>query len=312
MGKPSEEHDGDDEIEISDDKINLDPDAEGDEEDDRGDVVNPEETEENLKKLADEDEEEDEQPEKASKSIPKPRFDEVNEKRIRAEERARILEEENERLRGGKKTEKANDAPKFDFDAKESEYMDALMEGDKEKASQIRKEIKAAERAEYEDSAVSKAEARIMARQAQQSLAEAAEAVIEDYPFLNSKSAKANKDAIAEVVEWRDFYIQRGKSAADALIAAAKKVGPSYVKAKPKADAEDEDEDEKPPKSKLDELRAARLRKNATAANNQPPRLDGGVGNRGTGGKLNVTDMDDETFNGLSEKEKAKLRGDVA
>lgn len=304
MGKPSEDDDGIEEIELNDGSDTGD----GDEEEDRGDVVNPEETEENLKDLADEDEE-DEQPEKAGKGIPKPRFDEVNEKRIRAEERARLAEEELARLRGDKKADKADDKPAFDYDAKEEAYMDALMEGDKDAAKKLRREIDEARRAEFEEAATTKAEARMLQRQAATDLNAAAQAVIEEFPFLDSKSVKANKAAIAEVVEWRDFYISKGHGAADALLKAAEKVGPGY---KPRKASEGEDEDDAPKaKTKLDELRAMRLRKNAAAANRQPARLEGGVGNRGTGGKLNVEEMDEDAFASLTEKEKARMRGDA-
>lgn len=280
------------------------------EEEDRGDVLHPEETDENLRAVADGGKK------AGGNRIPPGRFNEVNEKRIRAEERAALLAAENERLRGGGKGKGGgNDEPAFDFEKKEEEYADAIMEGDKAKAQAIRKEIRAAERKEIEETATTNAYTRIKTEQVKADLAAAAEAVIEDYPFLDSLSGKGNPKAIKDVAEWRDFYIGKGETPAAALMKAAKKIAPLYApkqKAKEK-DAEDDDADQaKGGGSKIDELRRARIRRNAGAANAQPPKLDGGMGNRAASGKVNVAEMSDADFAKLPEKEKAKLRGDIA
>ena len=44
------------------------------------------------------------------------------------------------------KVEDEKEAPEFDFDAKESEYQTLVMEGESEKATQLRKEIREAEK----------------------------------------------------------------------------------------------------------------------------------------------------------------------
>lgn len=310
MGKPSEDDESVTEIDVSDGKAA----EEETDEDDRGDVVNPEETEEALKKLADEDDADDgdaadEAPvgAKGGGAIPKPRFDEVNEKRIRAEERARLAEEEVQRLRGGKAAEKKDDAPAIDLKDLRKQQRAALMEGDEDKAAELDDKIDA----EMERRATERAMSAISESNSRTALADAAAAVIGDFPFLDSKSKGANKEAIDEVVSFRNTYIKAGMSPADALLKAAAKVGKFYAPKK-KADADEDDEEPTVAKSKIDELKAARLKKNAAAANAQPSRLDGGVGNRGTGGKLNVADMDEDTFSKLTEKDKARMRGDIA
>lgn len=311
MGK----HDDDDveEINLQDGQTADDLD-EGSEDEDRGDVVNPEETEENLKKLADEDEDEDEtddegeaEPDgKSPKMIPKSRFDEVNERRIRAEERLKMLDEQ--RATAAKGAEEEAPAA-VDLKDLRKQQRAALMEGDEDKAAELDEQIDA----EVERRATLRAVANLSESQAKAELKAAAAAVIEDYPFLDSTSRAANKEAIAEVVAFRDSYISRGMGHAEALMKAAEKVGKFYAPAKSKkvADEDDEDDDPKSAKTKIDELRERRLRKNAKTANQQPARLEGGVGNRGTGGKLNIEDMDDDQFSRLSEKDKAKARGDL-
>jgi hypothetical protein len=47
---------------------------------------------------------------------------------------------------------------------------------------------------------------------------------LKKYPWLNDKGDEADDDAIEEVVVWRNHYIGKGKTPADALREAAAKV----------------------------------------------------------------------------------------
>lgn len=167
-----------------------------------------------------------------SASVPHSRFNEVNEQkkraeaerdqereaRIRAEERARLLEEQ--RIGAAKPAEAP--APAFDLAAKRKEYREAVLEGDDERANKIEDEID-----EYQ---AGRTEARVRAGlkedAARAEIQAAAESVVAEYPFLNSTVATCNKEALAEVIEFRDYYISKGKAPAAALTEAVKRLKP--------------------------------------------------------------------------------------
>lgn len=288
---------------------------------DRGDELPDEPSEEDLKRIAGEDDE-GQQPESdesdegeeaggrkgGSSYIPYSRFAEINERRIRAEERARLLEEELQRAKGAAQPaaegKPADDKPAFDFDAKEEEYAQALMDGDTKLAAAIRKEINDEIRRQAEEQAAANAEMRLLARQAQEAFQKAVTESIEKYPFLDKNSPQAHPKAISEVVEWRDFYISKGKSPAEALRQAVKRIAPAYAGGSRQGDADDEGVE-----SPRNRLKAA-LERNANHANRQPARLAGGVGDRSDAAKLHIEDLSDDEFDALPEKVKRQLRGD--
>lgn len=330
MGKRSAE---DEELNISDDGAEEGEQGQEEEEEggaeDRGDNPNPEETTENLEAVAgSKEEEEEEEPEgddKRSKTVPHARFHEVNEQAKRDRARMLELEEENARLRGGapaKKTAAAEadgeeESGAFDFDAKEEAYADALMEGDKKKAAAIRREVNAEIQRQAEASSAARVRQEIETRATKSAFDAVVKETIEKYPFLDAKGEDADKEAIAEVVEWRDFYIGKGDAPAIALRKAAERVAKPKIQAKAEA-ADEEEDDGKGDESKkkgdtLAQLRQQRiLKRNAEAANRQPPKGgDAGVGNRATTATaLDVEEMTEAEFDKLPEKEKKRLRGD--
>lgn len=310
-----------------DDDVETELDLGDDEEEladaDRGDDAPEDPSDEDLKAVAgDDDDDEDEgddadDEDKGSKHVPHARFNEVNEKRIRAEERARLLEEENARLKGGGKAKESDgeeETPAVDLKALRKQRNEALMEGDSDKAAELDEQIDAEVERRAVEKAAAAAETSILTRQARQEFAGAVAESIEKYPFLDAKGEQANAKAIAEVVEWRDFYIAKGKSPAEALRQAVGKVGPQYAPKKGgKADADDDDdgdEGDDGAESRAALRRKLALRRNADAANRQPAR-PGGVGERSSAAKLKVEDLSDDEFDKLPEKAKRELRGDA-
>jgi len=77
------------------------------------------------------------------KWMPKARFDEVNERRKAAEAKLAEIEQRQQAAQQA-------DEGTFDFDAKEKEHAEAVLDGDVDKAIAIRKEIREAEQALYE------------------------------------------------------------------------------------------------------------------------------------------------------------------
>ena len=285
---------------------------------DRGDVVDPALTQENLRAVvnsggqADGSQGTTEKDEDAGshsfQGIPKARFNEVNERR-------KALETENEDLRrqlAERNTsatastaatttskEPAEQKP-FDVDAKEQEYAAALIDGDTALAGKIRKEINAHIISEAE----SRADAKVEARTQQQLLKDEVAATLKEYPWLNEQDGA---DALDLIVAKRDADIARGKAPHLALRDAVAKVAPRFSpianKGTPVGFAGGAQEKDTRP-AKANERGAADSLK-------QPAPIGGaGVGDRAGGGQPDVDDMTDEQFAALSDAEKRRLRGD--
>lgn len=248
-------------------------------------------------------------------AVPYSRFKEVNDEARTSRERLLQLEEENARLKGQvpAKEDKPKDEPKaYDFDAAEDRYMDAVLDGDKDKAKTIRAEIRAEERRANEAeakklAATSTAEERERVRQELEAerTAEVLDGIYEKYPFLDHAAKGANKEAIQEVVDLRDVYVSRGMPFSKAIAQAAERVGKLYAPEK-KADDDGRKKDEPSP---ADRRAQDQRQRNATAELDQPSRMNGS-GQRSRLGELDIEKMSDADFDKLTKEELAELRGD--
>ena len=234
----------------------------------------PETNEEAGEPAAEADETQDEAPEAAATEeetppakrdpvIPRARFDEVNAKLHAAREEA-------EQLRAALEAKASPEpASAVDVDALEDQYFEAILEGDKDKAKGLRSKINAEIYNKAEAASTAAVSASLSQREAKTSFEKAVAQTVTDFPFLDSNSPESSPEAIAEVVEWRDFYIAKGDSPASALQKAAQKVAPLYATASP---------DTQPPAT--DKRKQAAVANAAKANAAQPPRVDAGVGNR--------------------------------
>lgn len=231
---------------------------------------------------------EDPQPER-SPVIPRARFDEVNAK-LHAER------EENERLRReieqSRPQQQAPQQDQVDIDELEDRIFDLMMEGDKAGVKELRAQINAELVARAERSAAAKLTTELSQREQETALQSVAQAVIQAYPFLDHTGAAANKQAIDDVVEWRDFYVAKGDPLPVALQKAAEKVGPMYANAEPAAVPQDT-------------RKAAALARNAQAANAQPPATVAGIGNRAAPSVPKIETQQD--WESLSQSERDRL-----
>ena len=209
--------------------------------------------------------EEETPPAKRDPVIPRARFDEVNAKLHAAREEAEQLRAA---LAARESAPQAKEAP-IDVDALEDAYFEAILEGDKDKAKTIRAQINAEIYQKAEAVSAETVAKRITEREVQSSFAQAVSHTVEAYPFLDSNSPDANAEAIADVVEWRDFYISKGEAPAIALQRAANKVAPLYSR-----------QSELVAEPVVDKRKQQAMVNGAKAAAAQPPRVDAGVGNR--------------------------------
>ena len=209
----------------------------------------------------DDDEPEEPHP-KRDTVIPRARFDEVNAKLHAEREEAARLRAELEALT--KKPEPTDN----NIDALEDEYFEAMIAGDKGKAKEIRATINAEIFTRAQAASEETVTATLTQREMQTSFSKAVEQTVKAYPFLDSTKPEANAEAIAEVVEWRDFFIAKGESPAVALQKAAGKVAPLYAaKSEPTPPA-------------VDTRKQKAVEVAAKTANAQPPSVEAGVGNR--------------------------------
>ena len=187
--------------------------------------------------------------------IPRARFDDVN-ARLHAER------EETARLRSELAARQEQpQASGLSLNELEDQYYEAFMSGEKEKAIALRAQINEHIYAQSELAA----ERKLQEREASSSFNQAVAKATADYPFLDPSKDVADAQAIADVVEWRDFYISRGDSPANAISQAVAKIAPMYQKTAPE------------PNTRQQQA-IQRAVKDSSA---QPPKMDTGVGNRG-------------------------------
>ena len=209
----------------------------------------------------DDDEPEEPQP-KRDAVIPRARFDEVNAKLHAEREEANRLRAELEALNRSSTTQ----ADAIDVDTLEDQFFDAIINGEKERAKEIRAQINAEIYTKARAASEEAVSTTLTQREIQSSFAKAVEQTVTDYPFLDSNSPDANAEAIGEVVEWRDFYLSKGDTPAAALQKAAAKIAPIYSKAAPELPT--------------DKRKQAALATAAKASAAQPPAVEAGIGNR--------------------------------
>lgn len=239
---------------------------------------------------------------KDDRFIPKSRFDEVNNEKKELKARLEALEAQVSSavapVAADAPAAIVEETPAFDFDGKENEYLEAITEGDIEKAKTIRSEIRQAEREALKE------ELRTETAQvtAQQTVAERKAAVIDkalnDYPELKNGSETFNPEQVAKVNRMALAYQAEGKTADVALSLAIKDLMPPIVDTPAEIPVTDKGTKE------------ARER-NAKAAAAQAPRIGVvGTGERAQAASVNVEDLSEAEFDALPEREKKRLRGD--
>jgi len=233
--------------------------------------------------------------------VPKARLDEVLAKQ-------KALQKQLDEIEASK--QKAEEAPEaYDFDVKELEYQNMVLDGETEKAVALRREIRKAERGALEYEMRQEMNQTVNQDRQMTALQQAANAMEEAYPVFNQNSGEYNEDMTNEVVELRDAFIMKGYEAVDALSKAVKYVVKDH----------DLDQTEQPAPSlagtapKSDELakKRAQVSKKLKAADAQPPELPGessaAKGEKG----WDVAAMTEEEFDALPEATLRRLRGDI-
>lgn len=244
--------------------------------------------------------------EEKPKMVPHARFNEVNEEAKAHRARVLELEEQLARAKGTSPAEPKKEEPKaeqFDFDAAEERYSEALLDGEKEKARQIRAEIRIAEQKVAEQRAEEAADRRYQANKASDDAKRtklefdlALTKAYASYPFLSVDSEDKNQDAIDETLVWHQHFVAKGETPARALELAAAKIGPRYAASKPETPARAPEQVKPDIQKGID--RASRV-----------PTKPTGVGARAS--SLDVSKMSGKDLKNLSAEDEAALAGDI-
>lgn len=307
---------------------------------DRGDQVDPSLTAENLEALVDANDDGDdgageevdaggtgeegdaaaaEAGDQAGKpapgTIPKGRFNEVNQQRKEAQAALALANKELERYRAQEAatakapaaapaSAAATPAPAAapDLEAQEEAYEQALMEGDTKKARAIRREQDAAMLAHAKAEAKAEAVQELTQRHSAQLLETTAQNVTAAFPYLNTAEGA---EALDLILAARDRKMAKGMPAHLALLEAANAIAPKFA-----PDDETPSRDSATGQPAKDLRPAAALARGAADSTAQPPALQAGIGQRATAGRVNVGQMSEEQFDALPLAEKKRLRGD--
>lgn len=102
---------------------------------------------------------------------------------------------------------------KYDFDAAEERYMNAVLDGKTEEAKAIRSEIRKAEKAEYERLAEQRAETVTTKVDTKKALLDVAARYETDYPVFDPESESFNEELLDEAQAIYRGYIETGRYA---------------------------------------------------------------------------------------------------
>ena len=230
--------------------------------------------------------------------IPKSRLDEVLAKN-------KVLEQERDEARAAAAANAPKpdkDAKEFDFKAQEKLYMQAVRDGEDDKALEIRDAIRAAERAEL----TTATRADTVEVDDQTAMARAAAAIEENFPQFVKGHADFNEEATNKVIAMRNALIASGSSMVGALNEAVEFVVNKYGFDKPLEEAKKDDK-----VVNLDDKRKKDIQKKVDLQKKQPPDMDGEGERSRSQAEIDLDEMSEEEFNALPETTKKRMRGDL-
>jgi len=230
--------------------------------------------------------------------VPKSRLDEVLAKQ-------KALQKQLDEINQAKQQQLEN-APEYDFAAKEAEYQQLVLDGEAEKAVSLRNEIRNAEKDQFMFEVQQKMGQTVQQSQEMTALQAKAAEIEAKYSVLNENSADFNADLQTEVIELRNAFMTQGYAPADALEKATNYtlavkqptlLNPEPVQPTKKVDTEVENKQ-----------KVANINKKLQAADSQPPQMKG-EGARGEK-KIDLNMLSDDEFSALPEETLRRLRGD--
>ena len=234
--------------------------------------------------------------------VPKERLDAVLAKQKALQKQLEELQAQN--------TPVQNAPEPYDYDTKEAEYQEFILDGETAKATALRKEMRAAEKAEIQFEMEQKMGQTVEHSQQATVLQQAAAELESTFPVFDQHSETFNADATQEVVDLRDAFITQGYQPVDALSKAANFV----IKDHGFADADPESALAAPAVTKpVDEVakKRANNQKKLKAAQSQPPELPGESSSSHGEAVPDMSTLSEEEFNALPAATLKRMRGDI-
>lgn len=245
------------------------------------------------------------EPQKKDHMVPKSRLDEVLQKQ-------KALQKQLEDMK--KATEPSENAPDpYNFDEKEREYMNLVLDGKEADAVKLRQEIRIAEKAQLEFEMSEKMQQTVQHNAQATALQAAANELEANFPVFDQNSADYNEDYTQEVIGLRDAFIMQGFDAVDALSKAANFVIKTNDLAAPEPSTSTLDAPSAPKAKPVDEVakKRAEVSKKLKAADQQPPELPGESSAARGEKAVDITTMSEDEFNALPDATIKRLRGDI-
>ena len=234
--------------------------------------------------------------------VPKERLDAVLAKQKALQKQLEELQSQN--------TPVENAPEPYDYDTKEAEYQEFILDGETAKATALRKEMRAAEKAEIQFEMEQKMGQTVEHSQQATVLQQAAAELESTFPVFDQHSETFNADATQEVVDLRDAFITQGYQPVDALSKAANFV----IKDHGFADAAPESALAAPAVTKpVDEVakKRANNQKKLKAAQSQPPEIPGESSSSHGEVAQDMSTLTEEEFNALPAATLKRMRGDI-
>ena len=221
--------------------------------------------------------------------IPKSRFDEVLAKQKAL---AKKLEEATNPI------EPIEGEPEYDFDGKEAEYQEYVLNGRTTDASKLRAEIRNAERQSMMFEVQNRMGKTVEQSTELSALQAKAAQLAESFPILNETHADFDEVKTQEVLDLRDAFVVQGICAADALDKAAKYIVGTPAPA-PKVNTVQQ--------KIVEKKKVANTQKKMEAAESQPPSMKGKTKIEK---KLDINTLSVDEFDALPAETLRRMRGD--
>jgi len=222
--------------------------------------------------------------------IPKSRFDEVLQKQKALQKQ--LNEAQNP------PPEAIKEAPEYNFDQKEQEYQELVLNGESEKASSLRAEIREAEKQQMMFEMQSRMGQTVQQSNEATELQTKAVEIQKIYPILDETSAVYDEVKTQEVLDLRDAYMIQGRTGAEALQKAVDLLMPSPVDAKTPDPVQQKVAEKK---------KVANVNKKIEAAESQPPAMKG---KNKAEKKVDINTLSVDEFDALPPETLKRMRGD--
>ena len=295
------------EVEDRGDEIETeDPEAEDSEEiEDEPETEEEEGTEEDEEGTG-EDEDGDESESEPEPMLPKHRYDTVQARNRALQERIdRMEEQESQYAIPDTPPAGAAGAPDDQINELDGKINDALMDGDKDAASQFRRQQRDIERQMIHNEMQETTQTATTLAREQVRLDAAIDFLEENYPAVNPDNEAYSQELVDEMEDLRVAFEASGTlTATQAALKAAKYVFPGVTEVAPQGQQE--------PKQKAALKKA--VKRAVSAAGKQPPELSTTGQDASSGGiqeDINVNKLTMEDMSALPEATQARLRGDI-